>query len=147
MLRVAGLDVGDKTIGVAVSDPLGWTAQGIATLRRTKLAADLTALRDLLAPFNVGRLVVGLPRNMNGTYGPRADQARAFGRNAGAALGLAVAYWDERLSTAAAERVLIAADASRARRRQVIDKLAAVLILQAYLDARRPSVALDPEQP
>jgi len=136
MVRIGGLDVGDRRIGVAISDEMGWTAQGVAVLKRTHLEADLEALRACLAPYAPTAIVVGLPKNMNGTLGPQAEKALAFAREAEVALGVPTVMWDERLTTVGAERVLLEADLSRARRRQVIDKVAAVLILQGYLDNR-----------
>jgi len=140
MVRIGGLDVGDKTIGVALSDELGWTAQGLEVIRRRSLEEDLARLDAIARQYNVSRWVVGMPRNMNGTYGPRAELTRAFIDVLAEHSGLPVEPFDERLSTAAAERVLLEADVSRARRRKVIDKMAAAVILQGYLDARaRPS--------
>lgn len=140
MPRTAGLDVGDKTIGVALSDPLGLTAQGLTVLRRRGADGSLAELVALLQSHDVIRVVVGLPRNMNGTYGPRAELARQFAADLEAASGLPVLLADERLTTVQAQRTLLAGDASRARRRQVIDMLAAQLILQGVLDreAARP---------
>jgi putative Holliday junction resolvase len=138
-MRIVGLDVGDRTIGVAVSDELGWTAQGVGVVRRTRLAEDLRRLEEVLAPFPPERFVVGLPLNMNGTAGPQAEKVQVFARALGEHFHLPVETWDERLTTVAAERTLLEADVSRARRRQVIDKLAAVFILQAYLDRRQSS--------
>ncbi|MFZ5626401.1 MAG: Holliday junction resolvase RuvX [Bacillota bacterium] len=136
-MRIMGLDVGDKTIGIALSDPLGWTAQPLKVLRRTSLQQDLAELARLCQEQEVGKIVVGLPRNMNGTYGPRAQLVMEFKEKLEKVLGLPVETWDERLSTLAAERTLLAADVSRARRKQVVDKLAAVVILQGYLDRQR----------
>ncbi len=136
-MRIGGLDVGDRRIGVAVSDEQGWTAQGIDVVQRTKLDADLDALRAVLAPFAPTTIVVGLPKNMNGTLGPQAEKTLAFAREVEAALATPVVMWDERLSTVGAERVLLEADLSRAKRRKVIDKMAAVFILQGYLDSLR----------
>jgi putative Holliday junction resolvase len=135
-VRIAGLDVGDKTIGVALSDPLGWTAQALEVIRRRSLDTDMQRLAEIARQYEVDRWVVGLPRNMNGTYGPRADFTREFMAVLGERLGLPVDPWDERLTTVAAERVLIEADMSRQKRRQVIDKMAAAVILQGYLDAQ-----------
>lgn len=129
-----GLDLGTKTIGVAVSDALRMTASGLETIRRTKFVADSARLAEIARGRGVVGIVVGLPRNMDGSEGPRAQSARAFARNLAGALGLPVALWDERLSTVAAERMLIAADASRRRRAEVIDKVAAAYILQGALD-------------
>ncbi|MFZ5469935.1 MAG: Holliday junction resolvase RuvX [Myxococcota bacterium] len=145
-MRAMGLDVGSKTIGVAVSDPLGITAQAVTTLRRKNLAADLKALRELAAEREVAQLVVGLPLNMDGSEGDRAVESRKLGEALAASSGLPVNYWDERLTTVAAERVLLEADVSRKKRRQVIDQLAASLILQGWLDARRAGIGEhDPE--
>ncbi|HHX73563.1 MAG TPA: Holliday junction resolvase RuvX [Firmicutes bacterium] len=134
-MRIMGLDVGDRTIGVAVSDELGWTAQGIEVIRRTDWQADLRRLRQLSEQYRVSLIVVGYPLNMNGTAGPRADMAAEFAGRVREELGVPVRLWDERLTTMEAERMLIAADVSRAKRRKVIDKTAAVLILQNYLQA------------
>jgi putative Holliday junction resolvase len=136
-MRTMGLDVGTKTVGIAVSDALGITAQGITTLRRQNLKADLAELARLCEAHEVTRLVVGLPLNMDGTEGPRAEASRSFGAAAGRATGLPVIYWDERLTTVAAQRVLLEADVSRKKRRQVVDQLAAQLILQGWLDLQR----------
>ncbi len=135
-MRIAAFDVGDVRIGVAVSDELGLTAQGIGVVERVGWRRDMEALASLLAPYTPDRLVVGLPRNMNGSEGPQAAKVRAFAERAAAHLGLPLDYWDERLTTVAAERVLLEADMSRRRRRQVIDKVAATLILQGYLASR-----------
>ncbi len=134
-----GLDVGTKTIGVAVSDGLGLTAQGVTTVRRTSLKADLAALTALVREHEVERVVIGLPLNMDGSEGPRAEASRKFADTVGQALGLPVEFWDERLSTVAATRTLLEADVSRARRREVIDQVAAQFILQGWLDAHRPA--------
>ena len=133
-MRIGGLDVGERRIGVAVSDELGWTAQGLGVITRTGLEHDLKMLGARFAPYAPSTIVVGLPRNMNGSEGPQAKKARTFAARVEAALGVATVLWDERLSTVAAERVLLEADMSRAKRRRVIDKLAAVVILQGYLD-------------
>ncbi|HEX8703223.1 MAG TPA: Holliday junction resolvase RuvX [Myxococcaceae bacterium] len=137
-MRTMGLDVGTKTIGVAVSDGLGLTAQAITTVRRTNIKADLAALADLVREHEVTRLVVGLPLNMDGSEGPRAEASRKFADTASQSLGVPVEFWDERLSTVAAERTLLEADLTRAKRRQVIDQVAAQFILQGWLDAHRP---------
>ena len=136
-MRTMGLDVGTKTVGVAVSDGLGLTAQAITTVRRTSLKADLAALTELAREHEVSRVVVGLPLNMDGSEGPRAEASRKFAEAVGQALGVPVEFWDERLSTVAAERTLLEADHTRARRRQVIDQVAAQFILQGWLDARQ----------
>lgn len=130
------MDVGDRTIGVAVSDELGWTAQGLEVIRRSDWDADVKRLRELVQAHEVSRIVVGFPKNMNGTIGPRAEMAAEFAENISEALSLPVTLWDERLTTMEAERTLIAADMSRAKRKKVIDKMAAVLILQNFLQAQ-----------
>ncbi|MHB8417060.1 MAG: Holliday junction resolvase RuvX [Myxococcales bacterium] len=140
MGRVLAIDLGDRRAGLALSDPLGVTAQGLPTLERRGDAADVETLRALCAEREVERVVVGLPRNMDGSEGPRAQKSRAFARRLHDALGLPVFLWDERLSSAEAERVLIAADVSRSKRKQVVDRMAAQLILQGYLEAGRPEV-------
>lgn len=136
-MRIMGLDLGVKTIGVAVSDLMGWTAQGVETIRRTRLENDLERLKELVRLYEVELLVLGLPRNMNGTYGSKADEVRKFGRIAEESLNTRVTYWDERLTTVAAQKTLLQGDVSRAKRKQVVDKVAAVFILQNYLDATR----------
>lgn len=136
-MRIMGLDVGEKTIGVAVSDPLGLTAQGVDVVRRENLDRDLSRLQELIEAYGVGEIVVGLPKNMNGTVGPRAKQCQAFASSVYERLRLPVVLWDERLTTSAAEKTLISADVSRKKRKKVVDKLAASLILQSYLDGRR----------
>ncbi|MFL5356846.1 Holliday junction resolvase RuvX [Archangium sp.] len=137
-MRTLGLDFGTKTIGVAASDALGLTAQTVTTIRRTSLKADLAALGELVREYEVERFVVGLPLNMDGSEGPRAEATRKFADILTQALGLPVELWDERLSTVAAQRTLLEADLSRAKRREVIDQLAAQFILQGWLDSRQP---------
>ena len=136
-MRTMGLDVGSKTVGVAVSDPLGFTAQGleIISINEDKQEFGLDRLEELVRDYQVKRFVVGLPKNMNNTEGPRAEASRAYGQLLSDYFGLAVEYQDERLTTVAAERLLVEqADISRGKRKKVIDKLAAQLILQNYLD-------------
>lgn len=136
-MRIMGLDVGDKTIGIAISDALGITAQGLEVLRRTgNLNQDLQTLKQITRKQEVTRVVVGLPRNMNGTLGPQGEKVLDFARKLEEALQLPVETWDERLSTVEAERLLISADISRGKRRKIIDKMAAAIILQGYLDSR-----------
>jgi putative Holliday junction resolvase len=135
--RLLGLDVGTKTVGLALSDATRSIASALVTLRRSRLADDLRELLDLAARHGVGGFVVGLPLNLDGSAGPRAQATRAFVRNLAKATPLPVAYWDERLSTVAAERVLLDADMSRKRRAEVVDKVAATLILQGALDRMR----------
>ncbi len=137
MKRFMSLDIGDATIGIAVSDPLGITAQGIETIRRSDLSADLSRLGQLMQEYEVEALVAGLPKHMNGTEGTRCDVVRAFMEEVQQQFPAAqVFYWDERLSTVAAGRVLLEADVSRKKRRKVIDKMAAVYILQGFLEHR-----------
>lgn len=134
--RILGLDVGDRTVGVAASDLLLMTAQGVETIRRETLEKDLARLGELMREYDAVRLVVGLPRNMNGTEGDRCEIVRAFAEEIKKALPEAdIIFWDERLSTVAAAKSLIQADVSRKKRRKVIDKMAAVFILQGYLDS------------
>jgi len=129
-----GLDLGSKTIGVATSDPDRRLATPVETIARKKFATDAARLLNLAAERNATGFVLGLPVNMDGSEGPRAQSTRAFGRNLARLTDLPIALWDERLSTAAVERELIAADASRARRARVIDQHAAAFILQGALD-------------
>ncbi|MDF2963942.1 MAG: putative Holliday junction resolvase [Paenibacillus sp.] len=136
MKRLMGLDYGDKTIGIAVSDELGWTAQGIETIRRTTAERDLARLRELIALYNVEELVVGLPKNMNNTIGPRGEICIEFAQSLQEILRMPVHLWDERLTTMSAQRTLIEADVSRKKRKLVIDKMAAALILQNYMDSK-----------
>lgn len=138
-MRVMGLDVGSKTVGVAVSDPLGFTAQGleIIAIDEAKGEFGLDRLAELITAYQVTQLVVGLPKNMNNTVGPRAEASQAYGEMLVERFNLPVAYQDERLTTVQAERMLIEqADVSRNKRKKVIDKLAAQLILQHYLDRK-----------
>ncbi|MCP3101088.1 Holliday junction resolvase RuvX [Myxococcus sp. K15C18031901] len=137
-MRTLGLDFGTKTIGVAVSDGLGLTAQVVTTVRRTSLKADLAALAALAREYEADRVVIGLPLNMDGSEGPRAEASRKFADQVAQSLGVQVELWDERLSTVAATRTLLEADVSRARRKEVIDQMAAQFILQGWLDAHRP---------
>lgn len=133
-MRIMSLDVGSRTIGIACSDALLMTAQGIETIRRTSLEKDFNRLQELIAEYEVHELVVGMPKNMNGTKGERAEKTEEFVEKMKKVIDLPVSYWDERLSTVMAERQLIAADVSRKKRKSVIDKMAAVVILQGYLD-------------
>jgi putative holliday junction resolvase len=135
--RIAGLDLGTKTIGVALSDPGVSFASPLTTLHRTKFGKDAAALLALCAEHEVGGLVIGLPVNMDGTEGPRAQAARAFARSLRGLTALPIVLWDERWSTLAAERAMLEADLSRAKRRERIDAVAASLILQGALDRLR----------
>jgi len=134
---LAGLDYGDKTIGVAVSDGLRQVATPLETIRRRKFTLDAARLAAIVAARGIGGLVLGLPRNMDGSEGPRCQSTRAFARNLDRQLDLPITFWDERLSTVAAERALLEADTSRARRAEVIDHVAAGVILQGALDRMR----------
>lgn len=129
-----GLDFGDKTIGVAVSDGLRSVASPLETVRRKKFTVDAARLQEIIAHRAICGIVLGLPRNMDGSEGPRCQKTRAFARNFARLSDLPITYWDERLSTVAAERALLEADASRARRAEVIDNIAASYILQGALD-------------
>ncbi len=129
-----GLDVGDRTIGIAVSDPLGYTAQGITTVRRKSLEKDFDKLREIFKEYEILGIVVGLPKNMNGSIGPQAEKAMEFGQALEEEFGHKVIYWDERLTTMAAHRAMLEADMSRKKRKTLVDKIAATFILQGYLD-------------
>lgn len=142
-MRWMGLDVGDKTIGVALSDLMGWTAQGLTTLKRVSVKSDIEQLIQWILEYDVEKLIVGLPKNMNGTIGPQAEKTLAFVKQVEkkfkysdkmANHPVEIVMWDERLTTAFAERLLIEADVRREKRKSVIDKVAAVAILQGYLD-------------
>ena len=138
MKRYLSLDIGDATIGIAVSDLLGLTAQGVETIRRTELSADLDRLAQLVQEYEPVGFVAGLPKHMNGDEGTRCDIVRAFMTEVAERFPtIEIHYWDERLSTVAAVRSLIAADVSRKKRRKVIDKMAAVYILQGFLDRQQ----------
>ena len=138
MERVLALDVGDKRIGVAVSDPLGITAQGLETYTRAETEeTDILYLKDLLKRYAPVRLVVGLPRNMDGSYGFQAEKVQAFAQALQAAWGGEMEFYDERLTTVSAERALMEAELNWKQRRKVVDKVAAVVILQGYLERRR----------
>jgi len=132
-----GLDVGTKTVGLALSDVTRTVATPYETLRRTKFTADAKRIAEVVEKESVGGLVIGLPFNLDGSEGPRAQSTRAFARNLSAHVSIPMAFWDERLSTAAVERHLIEADASRKRRAEVIDRMAAAYILQGALDRLR----------
>jgi putative Holliday junction resolvase len=132
--RLIGIDLGTKTLGLALSDVTRSIASGLTTLPRTRFTADAERLLALAAEHSIGGFVIGLPFNLDGSQGPRAQATRAFARNLGKLTPRPILLWDERLTTAAAERSLLEADASRKRRAQVIDKVAATLILQSALD-------------
>jgi len=135
--RLLGLDVGTKTIGLALSDVTRQIATPLETIRRKKFSLDAVALLEIAGRHGVGGLVIGLPINLDGTEGPRAQSTRAFARSLASMTDLPMTFWDERLSTAAAERALLEADVSRKRRGELVDKMAAAFILQGALDRLR----------
>lgn len=137
-MRVMGLDVGSKTVGVAISDELGWTAQGLETLKINEEVNSFgfEQLGKIIHEYQIEKVVVGLPKNMNGTIGPRGEASQRFAKELETRFGITAILWDERLTTMAAERVLLEADVSRKKRKKVIDKMAAVMILQGYLDSK-----------
>ncbi|MFT8313527.1 MAG: Holliday junction resolvase RuvX [Clostridium sp.] len=134
-MRILGLDIGDRTIGVAISDPLGYTAQGVTTIRRKNEDKDIEELAKLCKEYNVETIVSGLPKNMNGTVGPQSEKVLAFCEILKKKIDIPVKMWDERLTTVAAEKAMLEADLSRAKRKKIIDKMAATYILQGYLDS------------
>lgn len=133
-MRILGLDVGDRTIGVAVSDPLGFTAQGITTIRRKSIEKDLEELKKICEEYSVESIVAGLPKNMNGTLGPQSEKVISFCDLVKESINLPINMWDERLTTVAANRAMLEGDLSRAKRKKIVDKIAAIYILQGYLD-------------
>ncbi|NLJ33489.1 MAG: Holliday junction resolvase RuvX [Firmicutes bacterium] len=136
-MRLLGLDLGEKTIGVSVSDPLGLTAQGVTVIRRRGIEGDLARIKELCDDLQVHSIVLGLPINMDGSRGKQVEKVENFATLVRDRLKLPVVLWDERLTTAAAEKTLLEADVTRKKRRQVIDKMAAILILQGYLNRLR----------
>ena len=135
-MRILGLDVGEKTIGVAVSDELGFTAQGIEVIKRKNKKEDLNRLAQIIKAYHIEEIVVGLPKNMDGTIGPRAEMIQDFAALLKKIFLLPVHFYDERLTTVSAEKTLLEADISRKKRKKVIDKMAAIFILQGYLDRK-----------
>lgn len=135
--KILGLDLGTKTIGVAVSDALRYSATPLETIKRTKFTQDAERLEQLIASNHVVAIILGLPLNMDGSEGPRVQSTRAFARNLAQRVALPIAFWDERLSTSAVTRMMIEADLRRDRRAEVVDKLAASYILQGALDRLR----------
>lgn len=133
-----GLDVGSKTVGIAISDALGWTAQGIETVKIDESSGHfgMERIQELVAEYEVTSFVVGYPKNMNNSIGPRGEASEQYAELLRETFGHPVVLWDERLTTMAAERMLIEADVSRKKRKTVIDKMAAVMILQGYLDSK-----------
>ncbi|MBU5306546.1 Holliday junction resolvase RuvX [Clostridioides mangenotii] len=135
--RIMGLDIGDKTIGVAVSDLMGLTAQGIKTINRVGKNKDIEELKKIISERQINLIVSGLPKNMTGDIGPQGEKVMKFCKLLKEETGLEIEFWDERLSTVAAERSLLEADVSRKKRKKVVDMLAAVIILQGFLDYKR----------
>ncbi len=140
-MRILGIDYGSRRLGLALSDPLGITAQPLATLERASLGEDLARLSRIATEREVTKAVIGLPTNLDGSPGALWEEAEGFRVRLEKELDLPVDGWDERLTTVEAERLLVTADLSRRRRRQVIDKVAAAMILQSYLDAHRSGAA------
>lgn len=136
MTRIMGLDLGDKTIGVALSDPLGWTAQGLETIKRLDIKKDLQRLEEIIKEYGVSKIIIGLPKNMDGSIGQQGNKVLDFEKILFKNFPkLEIIKWDERMTTMAAERTLLEADLSRKKRKKLIDKVAAVYILQGYLDS------------
>jgi putative holliday junction resolvase len=137
-MRIMGLDVGSKTVGIAISDELGWTAQGLKTLKideeKNKFGFD--EIGQLIKEYGISHVVIGLPKNMNGSIGPRGEASKRYAEEIENQFSVSTILWDERLTTMAAERVLLEADVSRKKRKKVIDKMAAMMILQGYLDSK-----------
>ncbi|MFD2116424.1 Holliday junction resolvase RuvX [Paenibacillus yanchengensis] len=133
-MRVLGIDYGDRNIGIAVSDAFKWTAQGLEVVTKRRDEGELERIAQLIHEHEVSEIIVGLPKNMNGTIGPRGEISIAFAKQLEDKFGIPVHLWDERLTTVAAEKLLIDADVSRKKRKAVIDKMAATIILQNYLD-------------
>ena len=135
--RIMGLDLGTKTIGVAISDGMRYSASPLETIKRTKFTQDAIRLEELIAQNNIAAIILGLPLNMDGSEGPRVQSTRAFARSLAQRISLPIAFWDERLSTSAVTRMMIDADLRRDRRAEIVDKLAASYILQGALDRLR----------
>ncbi|MDS0524985.1 Holliday junction resolvase RuvX [Clostridium sp. SHJSY1] len=133
-MRILGLDVGQKTIGVALSDPLGFTAQGITTIRRESRKKDVETLKELCSEYEVETIVIGLPKNMNGSIGFAGEKIIEFSELVKQEIDIKIEFWDERLTTVAAHRAMLEADLSRGKRKKIVDKVAATYILQGYLD-------------
>ncbi len=140
MDRLIGLDVGDRTIGIAVSDLLMITAQGVTTIKRTNLKADIQELKKIIDEYNVTKIIVGMPKMMDGTIGIQGEKVIEFTEKMKAKIDLPVDFQDERLTTALSEKILISADVKRNKRKEVIDKLAAVQILTTYMERMKRSV-------
>lgn len=133
-MRFLGIDVGDKRVGLAISDELGLTAQGLKTLKRRPGGDEFADLIEIIKEWGVTKIIAGLPRNMNGTYGPQSEKVRKYVNRLTEAYPIEVVFQDERLTTSAAQRTLLEGDVSRKKRKEVVDKIAAVFILQGYMD-------------
>lgn len=133
--RILGIDYGDVRIGLAISDPLGLTAQGLEVIRRQTESEDMQRIAEVIQTYDVQKIVLGFPKNMNGTIGPRGEITQQFAKQLEQEFQLTVVLWDERMSSLAAERILIEADVRRNKRKQVVDKMAAAIILQNYMDS------------
>lgn len=133
-MRILGLDIGTRTIGVAVSDPLGWTAQGVTTIKRKNFTQDIEEVKKIYDEYNATVIVAGFPKNMNGTIGPSGEMVKEFCGKLTEAFNPKIEFWDERLTTVAAHKAMLEADLSRAKRKKLVDKIAATYILQGYLD-------------
>ncbi|WP_291573506.1 Holliday junction resolvase RuvX [Clostridium sp. UBA4548] len=134
-MRVLGLDVGDRTIGVAISDPLGFTAQGITTIKRKKIEYDIEEVLKICREYNVDTIISGMPKNMNGTIGMQGEKVMEFCDKLKENTEVPIKYWDERLTTVAAHKAMLEVDMSRSKRKKIVDKIAATYILQGYLDS------------
>ncbi|EQB88687.1 putative pre-16S rRNA nuclease [bioreactor metagenome] len=134
-MRVLGLDVGDRTIGVAISDPLGFTAQGITTIKRKNIEYDIEEVLKICKEYNVDTIISGMPKNMNGTIGTQGEKVMEFCDKLKENIEVPLKYWDERLTTVAAHKAMLEADLSRSKRKKIVDKIAATYILQGYLDS------------
>lgn len=134
-MRILAMDVGDRRVGMAISDPMGWTAQGIETLERKNNKQDMEQIAKLIKRYNPEKIVIGLPKNMNGSIGPQGQKVKEFAELLKSEVYKGeIIFWDERLTSVMANRLMIDADASRAKRKKKVDKMAAVFILQSYLD-------------
>jgi len=133
-MRILGLDMGQKTIGVAISDPLGFTAQGVKTIYRKNKEQDIIELKKICAEYSVEKIIVGLPKNMDNSIGFAGEKSLEFTELLKENIGIEIEMWDERLTTVAAHRAMLEADLSRAKRKKIVDKMAAIFILQGYLD-------------
>lgn len=136
-MRILGLDVGDKRIGIAISDELGHTAQGLTSLDRASKEADIRKMKEIIEDYSVEKVVVGIPLRMDGTEGIQAQKVRDFASKLQATIHQPIVFWDERLTTVTARRALISGEVRRAARKRIIDKVAAALILQSYLDSQK----------